>query len=152
MRTTFPFFYKPLINKFLLMALQAILNINGKSYNVQDLDYRIFQPSDSRGKPTAIAEGGIINFTILANNKDNFLFHRWVLSISDVESGEFLLPITNGIEHDTIILKFKDAFCTDLQVNYGSFNEKQLYMRISITPTKLIFGTGVEYINKKIAK
>ena len=134
------------------MALQALLQIDGKTYNVQDLDYKILQPSDSSGKPTAIAEGGLINFTILANNKDNCFFHRWVLSIAQRESGRFYLPITDGIEHDEIILDFDDAYCTDLQVNYNSFNEKQLWMRITITPTKLIFGDGVEFVNRKIEK
>ena len=134
------------------MALQALLNIDGKTYNVQDLDFKILQPSDNSGKPTAIAEGGIVNFTILANNADNCFFQRWVLSIAEVESGEFLLPITDGIEHDQVIIKFEDAYCTDLQVWYSNYNEKQLSMKISITPTKLIFGTGVEFVNKKIVK
>jgi len=134
------------------MALQSVLHIGGNWYNVQDLDYKIIQPTDSVGKPTAIPEGGLINFTILANNKDNNFFQKWVLSIAQRESGTFYLPVTNGIEHDEIVLEFEDAFCTDLQVWYGSFNEKQLYMRLTITPTRLIFGVGVEFVNKKIDK
>jgi len=134
------------------MALQATLNINDTCYNVQDLDYRLLQSTDSVGKPTAMPEGGIITFTILLNNKDNCFFHNWMLSISQVESGSFSLPITDGIDHELMILEFKDAYCTDLQVWYGSYNEKQLYMKLSITPTKLIFAEGVEFINKKIEK
>jgi len=133
------------------MALQALLKIDGKTYDVQNLDFQITQPADSTtGKPTAIAEGGIMNFQLLANNKDQFFFQKWVLSIADRHNGEFLLPITDGIEHDIMIIKFENAYCTDLHFHYTYYNDKQLYLGIKITPTKIIFDPQVEFVNKKI--
>ena len=132
------------------MALKATLKIESKVYDVQDLDYRLSQPSDIKGKPTGITGGGIINFTILANKKDNFFFQEWVLSLATVKSGKFLLPITEGIDHEITEVDFKDAYCTDLHVFYNSFNEKQLFMKLSISPTKIIFRDGVEFLNKNL--
>jgi len=132
------------------MALQALLDIDGRTYNVTDLDYRITQPTDSSGKPTAIAEGGLVNFTILANKKDKSFFHKWVLSIADRHNGQFTLPITDGIEHTKVFLTFEEAYCTDLSVWYGSYNNKQLFMKLSITPTKLFFDSDAEFVNKKL--
>ena len=132
------------------MALKATLEIDSKIYNVQDLDYRLSQPSDFKGKPTGLTGGGIINFTILANKKDNFFFQEWVLSLATVKSGKFLLPITDGIDHEETEINFQDAYCTDLHVHYSSFNEKQLFMKLSISPTKIKFRDGVEYLNKNL--
>jgi len=134
------------------MALQATLQIEGKFYDVQDLDYRLTQPSDHKGKPTGATGGGIINFTILANKRDNFFFQDWVLSLSTTKGGTFVLPITDGIDHVTTDIEFVDAYCTDLHVFYSSFNEKQLFMKLSISPTKIKFRPGVEFLNKNLEK
>jgi len=135
------------------MAIQATLQIEGgRFYDVQDLDYRLTQPSDHKGKPTGLTGGGIINFTILANNKDNSFFQDWVLSIATTKGGSFFLPITEGIKHDVTEIKFENAYCTDLHVFYSSFNEKQLFMKLSISPTKIIFQDGVEFVNKNLEK
>ena len=134
------------------MALQATLSIEGKRYNVQDLNFKLTQATDHVGKPTAITQGGMIDFTILANKKDDCFFQKWVLSVADVHGGIFYLPITDGINHSEMTIVFRDAYCTDLQFWYGSYNDKQVYMKIQITPAKLEFGPGTEYINKKVEK
>ena len=130
------------------MALQATLEIDDKYYNVQDLDYKLSKTVDGTGKPTAKTGGGIINFTVLANDKDNSFFQSWVITLADVKSGSFTLPITDGIDHSEIYVDFKDAFCTDVQVWYSSTNDKQVYMKITISATKIIFRPGgAEYEN-----
>jgi len=132
------------------MALQATLKLEGKSFDVQDLDYEISKPYDSNNKPSAIARGGIINFTILSPMDGNLVFHEWVLSVANVKSGEFILPLTHGIKHVEKTLSFEKAHCVRLSENYGSFNSSQLYMRITIVAAIINFGKGVVFSNKEL--
>jgi hypothetical protein len=133
------------------MALEAKLKIEKKVYNIWDLDYRLCQPTDHNGKPTSITNGGLINFTVLATTgPEEFFFHDWVLSLSEVKDGEFELPITEGIEHTKTVIEFEKAYCTDLQIFYSNTNDKQVFMKITISATKLYFTDGVEYVNKNL--
>ena len=141
------------------MALDARLTIEDKySYDVQSLDYTIKQTTDpNTGQPTADPHFGSIDFNILANNEDDCLFQRWVSSKDLKKNGEFALPITEGIYHKNMYLKFKDAFCTKLEVHYASYNEKQMYMRVSIQAKEMTFGNQsnsaiMTLINKFLSK
>ena len=133
------------------MALIATLELEGKKYNVLDLDYRLTQPTDYKGKPAGNTEGGQINFTINASKPDDYTFHIWVKSLSNVKSGRFVLPITNGIDHLETYVDFKDAYCTALHVFYSNMNEKQVFMKITLSATRLLFGS-VEYLNQNLEK
>lgn len=132
------------------MALNGSLTIEGKKYNVQDCSYDFSQPFDNNNKPSAIPSGGLINFTILSNNKDDLFFHEWMLSIADVHSGEFKLPVTFGIEHKWKSVKFENAHCVHLSEYYSNSNALQMYMQITISAAKIDFGNGVEYRNREI--
>ena len=136
------------------MALRAYLYIKGSTYSVLDLDYRLSQPIDQKGKPSGTTTGGQINFTVLANNDDTaeHFFQEWVISIAEVKSGYFELPITNGTKHRNTYIDFIEAYCTDLSVYYSSTNEKQLYMKISISATKIDFRKGVVFVNKNLER
>lgn len=132
------------------MALNGSLKIQGKEYNVQDLDYELSQPYDNNNKPSAIPRGGVINFTILSDNADDLFFHEWMLSLANVNSGEFLLPVTSGIEHKWKSIKFDHAHCVRLSEYYSNSNALQMYMRISISASKIDFGKGVVFRNKEL--
>jgi hypothetical protein len=132
------------------MALNGTLTIEGKKYNVQDCDYEFSQPYDNNYKPSAIPRGGLINFSILSNNKDDLFFHEWMLSIADVHSGEFELPVTCGIEHKWKNVKFENAHCIRLSESFSNSNALQMHMRITIVAAKIDFGNGVEFRNKEI--
>jgi len=136
------------------MALRAHLYIDGDTYSVLDLDYRLSQPIDHKGKPLGTTTGGQINFTILANDDDEseHFFQKWVISIAEVKSGFFELPLINRARHRTTYVDFIDAYCTDLTVYYSSTNEKQLYMKISISATKIDFREGVVFVNKNLER
>jgi len=138
------------------MALRAKLKIDGNNYtyDVQDMDYRLFKPTAAEGigvKPEAKTTGGTINCTILANNKDNSFFQGWVSKLAEKYSGEFTLPVIHGVIHETVTVTFKNAFCIDLQVTYSSFTSKQVLLRITIAPTEITFNPGnVTFKNEKL--
>jgi len=131
------------------MALKATLKLDGKSYDVKDLEYEISKPCNNNYKPSASPRGGIISFTILSPMDKNLVFHEWLLSISDVKKGEFRLPLTNGIKHVVKTLSFDRAHCVNLRETYSCVNSLQMYMRITISATIISFGPGVEFRNKE---
>jgi len=133
------------------MALQATLKIEGKSYDVRDMDYDITKPVDNNNKPSATAKGGLINFTILSPMDGNLVFHEWVTKIAETKSGEFILPLTHGIKHTTKTIKFELAHCTRLQEFYSSSTAtSQMYLRISITCSVIKFSEKVEFRNNEL--
>jgi len=132
------------------MALQATLKLEGKSYDVQDLDYEIYKPYDNSNKPSASARGGIINFSILSPMDKNLVFHDWLLSIANVKSGQFFLPLTHGIKHIVKELSFEKAHCVRVQESYSNYSSSQMYLRITISASIINFGPGVEFRNKDL--
>ena len=132
------------------MALVATLKLDGKSYDVRELDYEINKPFDNNYKPSAYARGGLINFTILSPMDKNLVFQEWVTSVADVKSGKFLLPLTHGIKHVDKTISFEKAHCVRLQEFYSNTNSSQMYMRISICASKIKFSDSVEFRNREL--
>ena len=134
------------------MALVATLELEGKSYDVRDLEYSIEKPVGANLKPNAPAEGGLISFTILSPMDGNLTFHEWVTSNSHMMSGEFILPLTHGIEHVSKIIIFEKALCVSLQEYYsaGYTNASQMYMRIKIAASIIKFSDTVKFTNKNL--
>ena len=133
------------------MALKATLILENKtSYDVQDLDYELHKPFDNNYKPSATARGGIINFTLLSPMDKNLVFHEWLLSVAIVKEGIFKLPLTHGVTHIEKEIKFQKAHCVRLNESYSSFNQSQMYMRISISAPIIDFGSGVVFRNKDL--
>ena len=130
------------------MALQATLKLEGKSYDVQDLNYELYKPYDNNYKPSAAPQGGTVNFTILSPMDTNLVFHDWLLNSEQiVKSGIFLLPLTHGIKHVEKELKFELAHCVRVQ-EYYSNGASQMYLQITISATVIKFGPGVEFRNR----
>jgi len=122
------------------MALKATLKVGGNVYNVRDMEYKLEQSRDKNtGKPDAKTKGGEITFTILANKEDRCYFQKWVSSLSTYGDGYFILPITDGLGHQQFTVEFVQAICTSLQVNYSSYTDKQITMKVTILAHKLIF-------------
>ena len=127
------------------MALQATLILDKKSYDVRELSYSIDKTVDDDLKPSTPAKGGIINFTILSPMDNNLTFHEWVTKNSLLKSGEFVLPLTHGIEHVTKSIFFEKALCVSLQEYYFSGYSKdasQMYMQLKIIAGILKFGNS----------
>jgi len=135
------------------MALRAVLILEDKAYDVLDLDYEISKPYHNNNKPSSVAEGGIINFTILTPLQKNYVFHKWVLSIEETKCGWFAFPLTHGTKHGFKNIWFDMAYCVRLQENYSSFNSSQMQMRLTIVASTIGFDMGDSsapvYTNKK---
>jgi len=134
------------------MALQATLKLAGKKYDVRDLEYSIEKPVGANLKPNAHAEGGLITFTILSPMDGNLVFHEWVTSNSQMLSGDFILPLTHGIEHIEKKISFEKALCVGLQEYYsaGYSNASQMFMRIKIAASIIKFSDTVKFTNKNL--
>jgi hypothetical protein len=132
------------------MALTATLELDGKSYDVRDLDYEIRKPYDNNFKPSANARGGVINFTILSPMDGNLVFHEWVTKVSEMKKGEFFLPLTHGIKHYEKKIAFEKAHCVSLHEYYSNINSAQMYIKISICASIIRFSDTVEFRNHEL--
>jgi len=135
------------------MALEATLKLAGKTYLVRDLEYSIEKPTGANLKPNSYPEGGLISFTILSPMDGNLAFHEWVMSVADTMSGEFILPLTHGIEHVTKRIVFEKAQCVGLNEFYsaGYSNASQMYMKIKIAASIIKFSDTVKFTNKALS-
>ena len=136
------------------MALQAILKIGGKKYDVREFNYSIDKTVDAALTPSTPAQGGIISFTILSPMDGNLMFHEWVTSNSELKSGEFILPLTHGIEHVTKSIEFEKALCVGLTEYYsaGYKDASQMYMQLKIVAGILKFSESVKLTRKALAE
>ena len=105
------------------MAKEAKLKLDGKTYNVLTLDYMLYKPYDNNLKPSAVTQGGLINFTIKSPKKGDLKFHDWMNSVSDVKDGEFILPVMEGIDLLDKHMSFTKAHCVCLQECYSLANK-----------------------------
>ena len=127
------------------MALKATLKLDGKSYDIQNLDYEISKPYDNNYKPSASPRGGVINFSILTPMDQNFVFHEWLLSITEAKNGEFFLPLTHGINHVERKLSFERAYCIRLQESYSNYGSSQMSMNITISASIIKFSDTLKF-------
>jgi hypothetical protein len=105
------------------MAKEATLKLGKNTYNVLALDYMLYKPYDNNLKPSAVTQGGLINFTIKSPKKGDLTFHDWMNSVCDVRDGEFILPVMEGIDFLKKQMSFTKAHCVCLQECYSLANK-----------------------------
>ena len=133
------------------MAQKATLTIDGIDYDVQSLDYKIERQLDKEtGKPYSQPKGGEVTFTILVSKKDDEMFHGWITGLTH-KDGIIKLPIVERTTLQEHEFEFKEALCTSLNVNYISYGDKQLTMKMTIHAKKLLFSK-VLIINEVMTK
>ena len=123
------------------MAQKAkLIMTSGLEFDVQALDYKIERPMDKdSGKPSRVAKSGEITFTILVTKKDEFMFQQWIVGETE-KDGKFFLPIVERTKLEEYVLHFKGAICTSLNVNFVSYGDKQMTMKITIHARELGFS------------
>jgi len=127
------------------MALQGTLELENKSYDILDLSYELYKPSDNNNKPSGSPTGGTIHFTIHSPMNRDTVFQYWVCQPAETKEGTFVLPLTNGIEHVTRTLDFQMAHCIRLQESYSSSSSSQMQMRITIITPVMTFNGGLKF-------
>ena len=139
------------------MALKGTLKIGDKVWNVQDCDYEFMKPYDNNFKPSAHCKGGLINFSILSDDKEDLFFHDWMFKTTDLQKGTFTFGLTKtndgGIPdpNKQKIVSFSNAYCVYLAEYYSNSNSSPMYMRITISAAIIEFGTETSFFNLGLA-
>ena len=71
------------------MAIQGVLKIQGKRYDVVECEYQFSQMVDETGKPTSRPMGGEITFVMPSTSDDDVFFYKWMVNKTETKSGYF---------------------------------------------------------------
>jgi len=134
------------------MAFQGSLFIQGREYNVLECDYEFRQPIDNNYKPSAYPTGGLINFTLDAVNEEDSLFHEWMMSISEVKDGYFILPTKKDTTEFKKKINFKYAHCIRLYEYFNNRSGEEMIMKITLSAAIINFGGRAEFYNRELKK
>ena len=131
------------------MALQATLELENKYYDILDLDYELYKPTDYYNNPSATPVAGTINFSMHSPMNQDTLFQEWALRPAETKEGKFTLPLTNGIDHITRTLFFECAHCLRLSESFSCYSTSQVTMRLTIAASKLTFNDSLVWDGPK---
>ena len=134
------------------MAFQGTLFIQGREYNVLECDYEFNQPIDNNYKPSAYTAGGLINFTLDAVNEEDTLFHEWMMSISEVKEGYFILPTKKDTTEKMKRVNFKHAHCIRLYEYFNNRSGEEMIMKVTLSAAFINFGGKAEFHNRELKK
>jgi len=125
------------------MALQATLILENKCYDILDLDYEIYKPSDHYSNPSATPVAGTVNFSMRSPMNQDTLFQEWALRPAEMIDCKFILPLTNGIDHVTRTIDLYNAHCLRLSESFSSYSESQVTMRLTVATSKITFNDSL---------
>lgn len=135
------------------MALEAKLDIDGKKYDLIECEYEFSQPIKENRMPAGRTGGGIIHFTILSPDDSNTMFHAWMMDKTLHKNGTIVFSVVKDAKTSKKSLKFENAYCIRLHEYFSKHNSSEMLMRITISASKVKFGSGgnVEFTNEYIA-
>ncbi len=139
-----------------MASFNAKLEIEGKSFIVLRLDYKLFQDTDEAGKPTSKTKTEIIKFIVMASEDETFA--GWATDATKQLDGKFVFYDLKG-EAKFKEVAFEQAFCVEYHEHFmpQKFKLKELEIEnvkgdivylfdIGISPSKLTVS-GVTHDN-----
>ena len=133
------------------MALQGILDIGNKRYDVVECSYEFSQSIDNTGKPTSRPQGGSITFVIPSTSDADLFFYRWMFDKTQVYSGRFRFSVyttRNKTSFKTVV--FTNAYCVNLRDYFNDNDSKLMYTTITISAELIRIGSidGAVFTNE----
>ncbi len=129
------------------MSFKARLELEGKEYNIINIEYGFAQNTDQSNKPIGVPRGGKIYLSIESRGETDFL--DWMVSSTQTKKGKIVFYKPD--EHMSILFKiqFEDAYCVDFTEYFSSTDKIPMLIKMTISARKLDFG-NVTYENKWI--
>ncbi|MEO6253857.1 MAG: type VI secretion system tube protein TssD [Ferruginibacter sp.] len=121
------------------MSFLAKLEMNGKEYNVLNVEYDISQRMDERFRPNDIPKSGLIQLTIEASSDNNLI--DWALNHSMLKEGKIIFYRRDASSKMRSI-EFKDAFCVYLKETFTSDGKNPMVTRMTISPRVLTISSS----------
>ena len=127
------------------MALEAKLDIgDGREYDVIDCEYEMKQPGKDNNLPAGRPGGGLVHFTILAQDDNNMNFHQWMVDKTLKKNGSITFSAVRDAKRSTKTVAFENAICINLNEHFDKHSEIEMVMRITLLAETLKFGSGVK--------
>ena len=127
------------------MAVKAILEIEGKKFNILEFNYKLEQPANKIGYPSGNVSGGHIRL-VLESDKDIFAF-EWTKSHDLQKEGTITFYNQDGISIFKK-LKFQEAYCLLYKEEFNSDGKIAMHillkyhLEIAIIKARILQKTG----------
>ncbi len=124
------------------MAIQGVLRIGGKKYDVVECEYEFTQAIDNTGKPTSRPMGGQITFVMPATSDDDVFFYKWMVHKTEVKSGTFRFCVySNDNKPSYKNVEFMNAYCIRLKDYFNDHDSKLMYTTVTISAEAIRVGS-----------
>lgn len=125
------------------MSFKAKLQVEGKNYNVLQVQYGLNQLTDVTGRPSAITRGGLIALTV-ESTADSFLF-EWMSNNFERKNGS-LVFVKRDADATLKELKFEEAYIVRYGESFDAIGKYALLESITISAKNIKMGYG-EHLN-----
>lgn len=126
------------------MTFKAILKVAGKSYNVLNVNYGLFQETDATGRPSTITRGGKIDITVESTGETDLF--EWMTNSFERKDGSVVFYKR---DNDATLkeLKFAEAYLVKHKEKFEASGDTPLIETFTISAREIEMGTG-KYINE----
>lgn len=127
------------------MAYKSILEVDGKKFRLESLEFGAFQHADATGRPSTEVFAGTINMSIEMQPDHTFMWD-WAIRSSEQKDGSITIvdPKVKGGEFKK--LEFTKAYCTAWTTSVVDQGTDQMYEQITLMCHSLKFS-GSEFLN-----
>lgn len=128
------------------MSFNAKLEVEGKSYNVLNINYSLAQETDPTGRPSSQTRGGRIEVSIESTGETDIF--EWMTNSFERKDGKIVF-IKRDNNSTLKELYFFDGYVVKYKENFDSYGKSPLTETFTISAKSIKMGTG-EHINEWI--
>lgn len=128
------------------MSFKAKLEVEGKSYNVLNINYSLAQETDPTGRPSSQTRGGRIEVSIESTGETDIF--EWMTNSFERKDGKIVF-IKRDNNSTLKELYFFDGYVVKYKENFDSYSKSPLTETFTISAKSIKMGTG-EHINEWI--
>lgn len=126
------------------MSFKANLEVDGNTYRVLSVRYRLNRDIDQFGKPASDVRGGTVELEIESSSDTSFI--EWMVSSKTRKKGKIIFEKTDE-DAELKTLEFEDAYLVDYMESFGSQGSTGMVENFMISAKKIIIG-GAEHENQ----
>ena len=116
------------------MSFIAKLKIDEDNMNVLRCGFRFTQNTDTNGRPTSIAHGGIIDLLVESNGGTNLF--DWMINATQTKSGAITF-YRRDTQSKLKTLEFTDAYCVDYYETFDHQGDHPMQIQLAISAREL---------------
>lgn len=128
------------------MSFKAKLVLNGREYNILEVNYGLFRETDATGRPSTITRGGKVELTVEATGEATFF--EWMTNNYESRDGSvrFIRPDSEATLKE---LFFREAYMVKYKEDFDANSQQPLRETFVISAKEIEMNGGV-HINEWI--